>query len=203
MPHPAVQIIVWISLAFLAQRLLPIPLALFCVVLLALALKLCAQQLLKLLKRTRWIMYSLLLIYAHPTPGDALVGAWGVYAPTLEGLTDGALQLMRLLAMLSSLAILLSLLNRAQFIGGIYTLAYPLRWIGIERERAAVRLALTLQYAEPAMGETAADWRGAIRHALKMPSVKDGHIGLHRPHWRAIDGLGLIFGAAMLWLGVR
>lgn len=202
-PHPAVQILLWLSLAVLVQRLTLLLLVIFSLLLLVLALRLCAKQLLKLFRRTRWIMLSLLIIYAYSTPGTALIAAWGVYAPTLEGLTGGALQLLRLLAMLASLAILLSLLSRTQFIGGIYTLAYPLRWIGIDRERAAVRLALTLQYAESTMGETAADWRGAIRHALEAPAAGTGHIELHKPHWHAIDGVGLLCSAAILWLGLQ
>jgi energy-coupling factor transport system permease protein len=203
MPHPAVQILVWLALAFLAQRLLPLYLLPFSLLLLAIALRLCTKQLLKLLKRTRWIMLSLLLIYAYSTPGTALIGAWGVYAPTIEGLTDGALQLGRLLAMLSGLAILLSLLNREQFIGGIYVLAYPLRWIGIARERAAVRLALTLQYAEPTMGDTAADWRGAIRSALAWQATEAGQIELQQPAWRSIDVVCLLFSLTIILLGVR
>ncbi|MDP2688208.1 MAG: CbiQ family ECF transporter T component [Aequorivita sp.] len=203
MPHPAAQILVWLSLAFLAQRLLPLYLSLFSLLLLAIAMRLCARQLLKLLKRTRWIMLSLLLIYAYSTPGAALIATWGVYAPTREGLLEGALQLGRLLAMLSGLAILLSLLNREQFIGGIYVLAYPLRWIGISRERAAVRLALTLQYAEPTMGDTAADWRGAIRHALARPVTQAGQIELQRPAWQNIDVVCLLFSLAIILLGVR
>jgi len=203
MPHPAAQILVWLALAFLAQRLLPLSLSLFSLLLLGIALRLCAKQLLKLLKRTRWILLSLLVIYAYSTPGAALIGAWGVYAPTREGLLEGALQLGRLLAMLSGLAILLSLLNREQFICGIYALAYPLRWIGISRERAAVRLALTLQYAEPTMGDTAADWRGAIRRALARPATEAGQIELQQPAWRSIDIVCILFGLAIILLGVR
>ena len=162
MPHPAVQILLWLSLSVLLQRLPLLLMMIFSLLLLAFALKLCAKQLLKLLKRTRWIMLSLLIIYSYATPGTALIAPLGEYAP-----------------------------------------GYPLRWIGIDRERAAVRLALTLQYAEPTMGETAADWRGAIRHALKVPAAGTGHIELHRPHWHAIDGVGLLCSAAMLWLGLR
>jgi len=183
--------------------LLPLSLSLFSLLLLGIALRLCAKQLLKLLKRTRWILLSLLVIYAYSTPGAALIGAWGVYAPTREGLLEGALQLGRLLAMLSGLAILLSLLNREQFICGIYALAYPLRWIGISRERAAVRLALTLQYAEPTMGDTAADWRGAIRRALARPATEAGQIELQQPAWRSIDIVCILFGLAIILLGVR
>lgn len=202
MPHPAIQIVVWLALAFLAQRLMPLPLSIFSLLLLWIALRLCAKQLLKLLKRTRWILLSLLLIYAYSTPGTALIGSWGVYAPTREGLLEGGMQLGRLLAMLSALAILLSLLSREQFICGIYELAYPLRWIGISRERAALRLALTLQYAEPTMGDTAADWRGAIHSALTPPATGAGQIELPRSVWRSIDVVWLLVCLAIILLGM-
>lgn len=203
MPHPAVQILLWLSLAFLAQRQPALHVAILCVLLLVFALHLCPRQLRQLLRRTRWIMFSLLLIYAYSTPGTALVAAWGVYAPTLEGLTDGALQLGRLLATLSGLAILLALLKREQFISGIYALAYPVRWIGISRERAAVRLALTLHYAEPAMGDTAADWRGTIRNALRRPKMAAGQIELPRQPLRRIDAMLLVFSLALMVWGGR
>lgn len=203
MPHPAVQIIVWLSLAFLAQRLVPLSLPGFSLLLLAIALCRCPRQLLQLLKRTRWILLSLLLIYAYSTPGTALIGSLGVYAPTREGMLEGALQLGRLLAMLSGLAILLSLLTRTQFICGIFVLAYPLRWVGVSRERVAVRLALTLQYAEPTMGDTAADWRGAIRRALRRPEMAEGQIELQRQPLRSIDVVVLLGSLTMIVLGMR
>ncbi len=203
MPHPAVQILLWVALSFLAQSLSPVLLSFFCLLLLAVVLRLSAQQLLKLLKRTRWILFSLLLIYAYSTPGTALIAAWGVYAPTLEGLREGALQLGRLLAVLSGLAIILSLLDREQFISGIYVLAYPLRWVGIARERAAVRLALTLQYAEPVMADTAADWRGTIRRGLAQPAATSGFIEVRQPAWRSIDALCLLFSLTLFWLGLQ
>lgn len=203
MPHPAAQIIVWMSLAFLAQRLQPLTLTFFSLLLLALALHTCAGQFLKLLKRTRWILFSLLLIYAYSTPGAALVGTWGVYAPTWEGLQDGVVQLERLLALLSGLAILLSMLDREQLIGGIYALAYPLRWLGISRERAAVRLALTLQYAEAAMGETAADWRGTVVRALGYGTGMASQIEVRQPAWRGIDIVCLLSSLLIVLLGLQ
>ena len=62
------------------------------------------------------------------------------------------LQLCRLAFTLASLAILLNLLPRQQLISGLYVLTYPLRYVGLSRERLAVRLALTLQYADPLYG---------------------------------------------------
>ena len=90
-PHPAVQILVWMLLALLAQRLQPLALLVLAALLFGLALRLCRKQLLSLLRRTRWILFSLLLIYAYTTPGAALWSMFGVVSPSREGLLDGLL----------------------------------------------------------------------------------------------------------------
>ncbi|MFH2133556.1 MAG: CbiQ family ECF transporter T component [Pseudomonadota bacterium] len=199
MPHPATQILIWIALAISAQALSSPGLLVMTVVLFTTAAKLNSRQLFSLIRRTRWILLSLLLIYAYTTPGVALLSGLGRYSPTLEGLSDGFMQLGRLLSMLSGLAILLSLLSESQFISGIHALAYPLNWFGGSRERVAVRLALTLQYAEPSMRDTAADWRQTIKDAL-VPQRESGHpVLLDRISLKLIDGICLLLCAAILY----
>ena len=197
-PHPAVQIVVWISLTLLTQVVQPIALFVLSVVLFAMALKLCAVQLLSLLKRTRWILFSLLLIYAYTTPGAALWQHLGVVSPTREGVLDGLLQLGRLLSVLSGLAILLALLSQTQLISGLYTLAYPLRFFGLSRERIAVRLALTLECAETAMRDTASDWRSTISQAMQPATTGATHIELRVQAFGIVDVLMLLASAAVL-----
>lgn len=197
-PHPAVQICVWVLLALLAQRLQPLALLALCAVLSGIALRLCAGQLLSLLRRTRWVLIALLVIYAYTTPGAALVPALGIASPTREGMLDGVLQLGRLLSVLSGLAILLELLPQTQLISGLYTLAYPLRWIGLSRERIAVRLALTLEYAETSMRDTAGDWRATISNALQPAATGAMHIELRLQSFGTVDVLVLMASAAVL-----
>lgn len=199
-PHPAVQILVWIALSLLAQRLAALPLLLLSTVLFGLALRFCAAQLLSLLRRTRWILFSLLLIYAYTTAGTAVWEQLGMMSPTREGVLDGLLQLGRLLSVLSGLAILLALLPQEQLISGLYTLAYPLRWLGLSRERIAVRLALTLQYAETAMRDTASDWRATINAALQPHSAGAKHIELRLQAFGVVDVL-LVAAIAFMLLG--
>jgi energy-coupling factor transport system permease protein len=200
-PHPAVQILVWMLLALLAQRLQPFALLVLSTVLFGLALRLCRKQLLSLLRRTRWILFSLLLIYAYTTPGAALWAVLGIVSPTREGLLDGLLQLGRLVSVLSGLAILLELLPQTQLISGLYSLAYPLRWLGLSRERIAVRLALTLEYAESAMRDTASDWRSTINGAMQPSADRTEHIELHVQPFRIIDAL-LLAASAVVLIGV-
>ena len=197
-PHPAAQIVVWVMLALLAQRVHPLALLVLSSLLLVFALRLCAPQLVRLLRRTRWILFSLLLIYAYTTPGTALWSQLGIFAPTREGLLDGLLQLGRLLSVLCGLAILLELLPQAQLVSGLYTLAYPMRWLGLSRERIAVRLELTLEYAESAMSETAKDWRTSINTAMQPAKTGVAHIELRLQAFGIIDVLLLLASVAVV-----
>ena len=149
--HPATQIITWCILVATMQALDYVATLFAAGLILLVAVVMSGQKLFQLLRRTRWIMLSLLLIYAYSTPGQPLLDALGMYSPSREGLLDGVVQLTRLLAAIAGLAILLDRLQREQLIAGLYTLFAPLQWVGLSRERLAVRLALTLHYAEAAM----------------------------------------------------
>ena len=189
LPHPAVLILLWACLT-IAMQPMHAPALLVSGTLLSLAaLKFSAGRFFTLLRRTRWIMLSLLLIYGYATPGTALWMPGGVYSPTIEGLQDGLLQLARLIFALAGLSVVLGMLTRQQLVGGLYVLAWPLRYLGLSRERIAVRLALTLHYAESAITDTAADWRGNIENMLRPVASGQRDIELHVTPFTLRDGL--------------
>lgn len=200
MPHPAVLIFLWACITIAMQLLHVAGLLLAGVPLLVVAGALSAVHFLALLRRTRWIMLSLFFIYAYATPGNAVWAILDQFSPTHEGLLDGLLQLSRLIFTLAGLAILLSKLSQQQLISGLHTLAYPLRYIGFPRERLAVRLALTLHYAESAMLGTTANWRSAIGNLLTPVEIKQNSIELHSIPFTLRDGLLLAMGCASLAL---
>lgn len=166
MAHPAVVILLWLFLAVALQSLHGAALLPVGIFLTAAALSISAGRLYTLLRRTRWIMFSMLLIYGYVTPGEAVLAQAGAFSPTQEGLADGSVQLCRLAFALAGLSIVLALLPPRQFIAGLYVLAYPLRCLGLSRQRLAVRLALTLHYAEAAMLDAASGWRAGIEGML-------------------------------------
>ncbi len=198
MPHPAVLILLWVCLVIAMQALPAMGLFLAGVPLLAVAYVLSAARLLALLRRTLWIMLSLLLIYGYTTPGAAVWPVLAQFSPTHEGLTDGLLQMSRLAFMLAGLSLLLRLLPQPQLLCGLYTLGYPLRYAGLSRERVAVRLALTLHYAESAMLDTAANWRSSIEQMLVQVEAKQHSIELQTTPLTLRDVLLLLLGCALL-----
>jgi energy-coupling factor transport system permease protein len=160
------------------------------------------HKFLQLLRRTRWIMLSLLLIYAYSTPGQPLSDAFGLFSPSREGLVDGVVQLVRLLAALAGLAILLDRLHRLQLIAGLYTLFAPLQWIGISRERLAVRLALTLHYAEVAMLRDKHAWQNTLHGLFEPHGETGGDKHLELPLFRFMLSDVMLLGGALLLLVV-
>jgi energy-coupling factor transport system permease protein len=201
MPHPVTQITLWICLAILVQTLQSTVLPILAVALVFLAFKAHSKRLLTLLRRTRWILLSLMVIYAFMTPGVALWSLPYIPNPTREGLLDGLMQLSRLVCVLAGLSILLTSLSQERLISGLYVLAYPLRFIGLSRERIAVRLALTLQYAERAMQETAKDWRSGIERALEPENETIAEFALPMQRLTWIDGI-LLLGIGVILLMV-
>jgi energy-coupling factor transporter transmembrane protein EcfT len=198
LPHPAALILAWMCLTIAMQPMHAPALLLSGSMVVAAALKLSAGRFVILLRRTRWIMLSLLLIYGYATAGTAVWPQGGLLSPTREGLLDGLLQLSRLVFALAGLSIVLGVLSREQLVGGLYALAWPLRFIGVSRERIAVRLALTLHYAESAMLDTSSDWRGSITRMLQPVVSEQNDIELHSAPFTSRDGLLVAAAAAVL-----
>lgn len=196
--HPAAQIVTWCLLVAILQSLGPAELLPAAGLILAYALLNSGRKLGQLLRRTRWIMLSLLLVYAWSTPGQPILEAFGTFSPSREGLGDGVLQLARLLCALAGLAILLDRLHRQQLIAGLYTLSAPLQLIGVSRERFAVRLALTLHYAEVAMVHGTRTWQDSLRSLFEAPGNTDKQLALALYRFTFRDGL--LIGIALLLL---
>jgi energy-coupling factor transporter transmembrane protein EcfT len=165
--HPSTRILICIITAVTLQWLQPPAMAGFSVLLvLALAAAGAWRQFAILLRRARWLLISLLTIYVLATPGDNLLPVLGAFGPTRQGLEVGGLQAWRLAALLAALALLLATAPRDQLLAGLYGLLKPLQLFGVDAERIAVRLWLTLHYSEQGVKLKGADWRLAVRAAL-------------------------------------
>lgn len=199
MLHPATPILAWCLLVTAAQHFPLLALLLLTSAILLFSLHFSSGKLRQLLRRTRWLLLSLLLVYAYNTPGVAVIPALDNFSPTQEGLQEGLLQLGRLLLALSSLAVLLDKLSRTQWMAGIHSLLLPLHWLGLARERFTVRLVLTLHYAEAAMLRGNRRWQDILQELGHAPA-EHAATALHLPQtafgWRDAALLG---GASLLW----
>lgn len=200
--HPATQILIWGMLVAVMQFLPRFSLMIATALVLVSAFVLSRHKLVQLLRRTRWILLTLWLIYAYSTPGLPLADWMGIFSPSLEGLGDGGLQLMRLLAALAGLAILLDRLHQKCLIAGLYSLFALLQWLGVSRERLAVRLALTLHYAEAAMLRKQS-WQDSLRSlTLENRKPEAGNITMELSVYPFPRLDALLLTAMVLLLGV-
>ena len=148
MLHPTVRLIVWGVMTVLVQWLPLGGLLLACVLALGSGAWLSPRRLGLLIKRTRWLIVSLVLLFALATPGAYLLPSLGSLGPTDEGMRLGVEHLLRLVFVLASLAVLLQVTGLEGLVTGLHGLIWPLTWLGLDRGRVALRLMLVMHYVE-------------------------------------------------------
>ena len=142
-----------------------------------------------LLRRSRWLLLTMLVMFGWLTPGTPVPLIPGA---TQEGLLLAADNLARLLAALSTAALILKALSPPELVAGIRSLLAPLALLKISRDRIAVRLALTLNEVEAARNAGSGDAAPAAS-VLTLPASAFGVTDLV---------LGILTGALLLgaWL---
>ena len=153
----------------------------------------------RLLRRTRWLMAVLLLTYAYTLPGTPLWPSLGWASPGAAGLQQGALRVGRLMLMLAGLAVLLASTSRPRLIYGLYAMARPLTWLGFDRRAFAVRLGLTLDYAEHA--PQPARWLDALRAPLPDDATPAAYT-LPTERWQGCDSAVILVGLLLVWIAL-
>lgn len=149
-----------------------------------------------LLRRTRVLLIALVTLYALATPGAPLIPGWTL--PTYEGVQAGMMQAWRLLLMIVALALILTRLAREQWLAGIYGLLLPFKPLGLPLDRIAVRLWLTLHYAET--GLQGQRLRDRWQEALAVPDAPASSVMLDMPA-AGLRDLLFVLGVGVLLLG--
>lgn len=148
------------------QELTAIGLAWMAILLLPLSLVGARQRTGSLLRRARWLLLSIVVMFALATPGERLPGIGGDAGITYDGILLAAEHFLRLVLLLATLALLHERLGNAGLIGGLYWLLSPLSRGRKLRERIVVRLMLVLDYVEAGPAE---GWRGWLRRDVPGP----------------------------------
>lgn len=197
-PHPAARILLWCGWAVAVERAALPELSLLAVAIATAFLFTPVRfQLLRLLRRTRWLLAVLLLTYAFTLPGTALWPALGWASPSIDGVQQGALRAGRVGLLLGGLAILLAYTTRPQLIYGLYVLARPLSWLGFDRRAFAVRLGLTLDYVEHT--PKPARWQDALLSPLPDETTPTLY-SLQVARWQSCDVAVILAGLLLVVL---
>jgi len=120
-----------------------------------------------LLRRSRWLLLTMLVMFGWLTPGTPLAGIPGA---SQEGLLLAAENIARLLVTLATVALILKSLSASQLVAGLRSLLAPLALLRISRDRFAVRLALTLNEVEASRISESND-SGSVATALVLPAA--------------------------------
>lgn len=199
--HPATRILLWVLLAVACGAMGWMGLTVASVLVAAALAGWRDRACLAMLRRARWLLLSLLLVYGFATSGPPLsIGAISLPL-SRPGLEAGLLQAWRLVLMIAGLALLLALTSRPEMIGGIHAILSPLRAIGLDPDRAAVRLSLTLDYARALGRPRGKSWRQVLVDALEPDADPPSRVVIQRgPYsWRdsaAIAAAALVLVAA-------
>lgn len=181
--HPASLLLAWGAGVFALQQLDLRGIAGMTVLALAAAAGVNAGMLFTMVRRVRWLLASVVILFLWMTPGVFLSGALGKLGITVEGVLAALEHLLRLLAIIALLALLLARLSAGSIVTGLYTLLAPFAWFGLERRLLAVRLMLTLEYV---VEEGHRGWRELF---LEDEMGQGGCVRLPRCVWRLGDGL--------------
>ena len=143
--HPATRLVAWLALLVAVQCLSGTALLLAC-----LGAPLSGRRVMRrggrLIWRARWLLLSLLLVFAWSVAGEPL---WnGSLAPTREGVDEALKHLGRLLLVLVSVAAFLEFMPLADLLAATHALLSPFRRFGVDSDRGVVRLMLVLRYVE-------------------------------------------------------
>jgi hypothetical protein len=152
-----------------------------------------------LLWRARWLLLSTAALFVWMTPGISVSGLPGDVGVTTEGIHAAFDHVIRLAAFLAMVALLQHSLDDANLIAGLYVLMRPLKWLGVDRKKIAVRLMLTLRDVTT---EKAPHWRSMFQ-AQDFTS-EHVPVRLPAPPWGAVDlvaviGVSGLFVCGWLW----
>lgn len=199
LPHPAARILLGCGWA-VAVEMAAVPQLLTLAVAAATAFLFAPsrQQLLRLLRRTRWLLAVLLLTYAFAVPGTPVWAELGWASPSSQGVGQGALRVARVAMLLAGLAVLLAYTARPRLIYGLYALGAPLAAIGFDRRAFAVRLGLTLDLVER---QPQANLLAALRSQPSEDATPPTYT-LELEAWRPTDSvlvLAAVVASVALW----
>ncbi len=165
-PHPASLILLGLAVLLAASSRDGTALFLGGLGLALVALLAARSHLRLLLRRSRWLLLTMLVMFGWLTPGTPMPLIPGA---TQEGLLLAADNLARLLVALSVVALILKALSPPELVAGIRSLLAPLALLKISHDRIAVRLALTLNEVE-ASRNAESDEGGRAANTLTLPA---------------------------------
>lgn len=147
----------------------------------------------RLLKRIRFILIAIAVLFGGFTPGEAVFTGWPRLSPSREGIELAIEHGGRVLAVVFCVAMLMEHLPPARLVGAIHALLRPFERFRFPADRVAVRILLVLRLVEADIPYSWKAW------------IKDDSNDLHDPievvreRFRVIDAVFVCVVALMLF----
>lgn len=146
--HGGLLIFLWLCAVGLMQRLPMVGLGGVVVFLCLAAAHYAPQLALRLVRRVRFLLLAIVVLFAWFTPGTLIVVELAQFGPTYEGVVLAAEHAGRVLAVVLCVALLMRYLSPDRLVGGLYALLRPFEPLGVPAARIAVRTLLVLEYVD-------------------------------------------------------
>ena len=155
--HPTIRLVLWVAAVLFVQALSGVELV-FAFVALPVVGGRALRRGGRLIWRARWLVLSLLVVFSWGVSGAPL---WSFsFAPTEEGVLEGATHLGRLLLVLMAVATFLEYVSVEELLSATHVLLKPFRFFGLDPDRGVVRLMLVMRAVESMPRPR--DWRVLI-----------------------------------------
>lgn len=176
--HPSIVLLLWSLVVTLSQLADGAPLFAGVGVLLLMGFGLARDRLFTLIRRVRYLLAAIVLVFAWATPGYLIAPGLGPASPTAEGLWQALTHAARLLCVLALVALLLERMPLPRLVCALHGVTWPLGLLGLDRPRAALRLMLVLRYTS--RPRELPDWRHWLDDAAAPEPAEEVEIQHHR-----------------------
>lgn len=146
--HSGLQLFLWLALVAGLQFLGILPLTVALCVSVVLGFAFAPQRSVRLVRRVRFIVIAIVILFAGFTPGEAVLIDWPRLSPSREGLWLAYEHAARVLVVVLLVSLLLERLPPQRLIGAIHALMRPFGSVGFPADRVAVRTLLVLRFVE-------------------------------------------------------
>jgi energy-coupling factor transporter transmembrane protein EcfT len=184
--HSGLLIFLWLTSVAILQFLEPEYLLVAVVLCAASAALFASTRCWRLVRRIRFLLLAIVILFAGFTPGEAVFIDWPGLSPSWEGVNLAAEHAGRVLAVVFCVAVLMELLPAQRLVGGLYALVQPFRRVGFPAHRVAVRTLLVLEYVD---SDEKVSWKTWL---MEEPGQTHASIQIPAEHFGPIDAAVLL-----------
>lgn len=156
---------------------------------------------LRLLRRVRYILVAIIVLFAGFTPGEVVFVDFPRLSPTREGLVLAFEHAARVMIVVMLVAVLLERMPPPRLVGALYALMRPFEAIGFPADRVAIRTLLVLRLVESEKPPRWDHWLSDEGNDLHEP-IEIAREAFGSADYAVSIGLALA-GVLWMWWGMR